>query len=129
VPKQMPMRAKYLPIFLLITMSILSGCCAYDPTLTAQLGKTKTDVTKAYETAANKDVEQVRTDLKELVATAEKNQGLWCSEPVKQAQNIATIFDGTDFKRKGSAIYRHKEENAQEALDLAITTQERLKNK
>ena len=106
---------------------LISGCCAYDPALYAQLGKSKTDVAKAYKTAKSKDVDTARDDLSELVTVAQKDKRLWCSEPVSQAQDIKAIFDGTDFKRKGSKMYQHKQENVTEAIDIAIQTQDRLK--
>ena len=113
--------------FLLGTALLLAGCCAYDPVLYAQLGKSKTDVMKAFKNAEAKDVATARDDLNELVGVAQEDKKPWCSEPISQAQDIKAIFDGTDFKRKGSKIYVHKQENVTEAIDKAIQTQDRLK--
>ena len=106
---------------------LISGCCAYDPVLYGQLGKCKTDVAKAYKTAKSNDIDRAREDLNQLVAVAQKDQALWCPEPASQAQDIKAIFDGTDFKRKGTKFYEHKRDNVAEAIDKAIETQDRLK--
>lgn len=119
-------RVTGLAVLLALT-AFFSGCCNHNPALYAQLGKTKTDVTKAYGSAASADVQTARNDLTDLVVLAEKSNKSNCSEPLKQAQNIKAIFDGTNFARKGSKIYQHKEENIDEAIQLAITTQENLK--
>ena len=112
---------------LVALMAILSGCtCSYDPAVYAQLGKSKTDVGKAFGSAASADVQTARTDLTDLVALAEKNTPK-CKEVLTQVRNAKTTFDGTDFKRKGSKFYQHKQENVIEAIDLAIKTQEQLK--
>lgn len=130
------MKNKYTPkqtfhwgagLALLLALTILiSGCCTYNPSLYAQLGKTKTDVAKAYGSGAAGDVETARKDVADLVALAEKDKKR-CPEPHKQAENIKGIFDGTDFARKGSKINQHKKENIGEAIDLAIATQDNLK--
>jgi len=124
-PKQTFHWGAGLAVLLALT-ALISGCCSYNSTLYAQLGKTKTDVAKAYGSAANDDVETARKDLADLVALAEKDKAK-CPEPLIQAQNIKTIFDGTNFGRKGSKIYQHKKDNIAEAIDIAITTQDNLK--
>ena len=109
---------------LVALMALLSGCTScYDPAVYAQLGKSKTDVAKAFGSAGSTDVQTARTDLTDLVALAEKNTPK-CKEVLIQVRNAKTIFDGTDFNRKGSKVYQHKQENVTEAIDLAIKTQE-----
>jgi hypothetical protein len=116
-------------VVLLALTAFVSGCstCSYDPALYAQLGKTKTDVARAYGSAASGDVQAARNDVTDLVTLAEKNNQSKCPEPLKQTQNIKAIFDGTNFAGKGSKIYQHKEENVAEAIQIAITTQDNLK--
>lgn len=124
-PKQTVHWAARLAVLLALTV-LISGCCSFNSALYAQLGKTKTDVAKAYDTAAAGDVATARKDVADLVALAQKDKQK-CPEPHKQAENIKGIFDGTDFARKGSKINQHKKENIGEAIDLAIATQDNLK--
>ena len=128
MPTQTYRRVTCLAVLLALT-ALVSGCvtCSYDPALYGQLGKTKTDVIKAYGSAKTGDVQAARNDITDLVALAQKNKQSNCPEPLKQAQNIKAIFDGTNFARKGSKFYRHKEENVAEAIQMAITTQDNLR--
>jgi hypothetical protein len=121
-------RVTGLAVLLALT-AFVSGCttCNYNPALHAQLGKTKTDVAKAFGSAAIDDVQTARNDMTALVTLAEKDAQTKCPEPLKQVQDIKAIFDGTNFARKGSKIYQHKEENVAEAIEIAIKTQDNLK--
>jgi hypothetical protein len=124
-----------LPI-LLVAALLLAGCggipipittCTYDATLVASLGKTKVDVQKAYKSSRKTDVETARSDVKELVATAERNKTATCSEPLLQTQKIQAIFDKLEFKKGKKAVDQNRLDNLMEAIDLAVATQNQLK--
>lgn len=102
--------------------------CHYDATLVAALGKTKADVQKAYKSSRKQDVETASSDVKELVATAEKSKTATCSEPATQTQNIQAMFDKMEFKKAKKAIDKNRLDNLMEAIDLAVATQDQLKN-
>src|SRR5262245_37861052 len=101
--------------------------CSYDTALVAALGKTKVDVQKAYKSSRKQDVETARSDVKEVVETAERGKTATCSEPSSQAQNIQTLFEKMEFKKAKKAVDQNRLENLLEAIDLAVATQNQLK--
>lgn len=101
--------------------------CHYDAALVAALGKAKVDVQKAYKSSRKQDVETARNDVKELVATAERNKTATCSEPATQTQKIQAIFDKMEFKKAKKAVDKNRLDNLVEAIDLAVATQDQLK--
>ena len=119
---------------LLVAILLLPSCtgipittCTYDATLVAALGKAKVDVQKAYKSSRKQDVETARNDVKELVATAERNKTATCSEPTTQTQKIQAIFDKMEFKKGKKAVDQNRLDNLVEAIDLAVATQDQLK--
>jgi hypothetical protein len=121
------------PVVLVLCLFVLGGCCSFDARLYAQLGQARQDVSKLYgqSTVDTNQLQAVRMEIANVVDTAKADKGLWCPEPVKQAQAIQAMFEtnavlilSDHWREPMSSIHAT---NILEGLDIAIQTQERLK--